>query len=382
MSTKIIKSYGVEVIELENLVNIKDYLEKVAKSKNVENYVEKKIPIKHRQIRDKKVYVTSDYIVELSKTGKSKESRRLYMEIMNQKEQPKLIKKSELSLNPKNEKLKKQVPTNTSESSEQEIVPKNFLTKSTTKIELSENSEPEISTPNNKKKLVPKIVLPKDSDQGTKHQIKNKKKSFSEYDIEIIDETGEKWTCGVWYCKKLNYTNPKKAIRDHVNKNNKKTGGELLNWITGCNRTKIYINQMGITEIQIKSRKPESLELFKGIKLYAKIPYKETEITHQIKKYLDTCEIKYETQKKLSSYFIDIYLPEYKIAIEIDENWHKDRPKEYEQKRELYLRQSGMKVLRVNPDDPEYCIFTLLGTISKEINKEINKNLINIKYDL
>ena len=44
---------------------------------------------------------------------------------------------------------------------------------------------------------------------------------------------------------------------------------------------------------------------------------------NEIKDFLKIMQIKYICQYQIDKYRIDMYLPDYNIAIEIDEDWHK-----------------------------------------------------------
>lgn len=72
------------------------------------------------------------------------------------------------------------------------------------------------------------------------------------------------------------------------------------------------------------------------ISLNEKIIQKETQIIYQLTKSLATSGIKYSLQYfikiGLQDYRIDLYLPDFKLAIEIDELGHKDRDPIYEKK--------------------------------------------------
>lgn len=78
--------------------------------------------------------------------------------------------------------------------------------------------------------------------------------------------------------------------------------------------------------------------------------------------------------KNIFPYRIDLYFPDYKLAIECDENGHKNRNKLYELERELYIKnQLKCKFIRFNPDDKEFNIFNLINIIYSHIKyyKEI-----------
>ena len=55
-------------------------------------------------------------------------------------------------------------------------------------------------------------------------------------------------------------------------------------------------------------------------------------------------------QYRVEKYFIDLYFPEHKLEIEIDENGHIDRSKIKEQKREDTIKNLSITLIRINPD--------------------------------
>jgi very-short-patch-repair endonuclease len=69
----------------------------------------------------------------------------------------------------------------------------------------------------------------------------------------------------------------------------------------------------------------------------------------------------------MGKYRIDLYFPEYKLAIECDENDHVDRDAEKEKEREEYIVSLGNKLIRYNPNTPTFD----LSNILREINRVI-----------
>ena len=58
-----------------------------------------------------------------------------------------------------------------------------------------------------------------------------------------------------------------------------------------------------------------------------------------------------QMQHRLLGYRIDLYLHEYKLEIDIDENGHSDRNVDYEIKRQKAIQQEfGCKFIRIDPD--------------------------------
>jgi very-short-patch-repair endonuclease len=81
------------------------------------------------------------------------------------------------------------------------------------------------------------------------------------------------------------------------------------------------------------------------------------------------CEHQYRVKKNNKTYYyIDCYLPDYNIAIEIDEKGHKDRNQKYETDREKFIKEKlGCKMLRCDPNNPKFSLMGFLGELAKEI---------------
>ena len=72
---------------------------------------------------------------------------------------------------------------------------------------------------------------------------------------------------------------------------------------------------------------------------------------------------KYETQKIIGKYRIDLYFPKYNLAIECDEFNHKDRNNNNESRRQKFIEEKlNTTFIRFNPDDTN---FNILDVISK-----------------
>lgn len=72
-------------------------------------------------------------------------------------------------------------------------------------------------------------------------------------------------------------------------------------------------------------------------------------------------------QYYVGSYRVDLYFPKYKIIVECDEFDHKDRDKKYESERETYLILQGNKIIRYNPNDPNFDLSDVLQKINNII---------------
>src|ERR1700733_8399951 len=91
---------------------------------------------------------------------------------------------------------------------------------------------------------------------------------------------------------------------------------------------------------------------------------------------------KYVIQQTFGQYRIDLYFPDYKLAIECDEFDHKDRNKEYEKQREQFIKQKGVTLIRFNPDDSQFSILNVISKFNYNIqkfyiNKKMTEKLVN-----
>lgn len=90
----------------------------------------------------------------------------------------------------------------------------------------------------------------------------------------------------------------------------------------------------------------------------------EYKYINEIKDFLDEINIEYVLQYIVGDYRIDLYIPKYNIAIEIDEEEHKYK-KNYDLQRQNYIEnQIHCKFIRVN--ESESC-----GSVIAKIVKEL-----------
>ena len=196
----------------------------------------------------------------------------------------------------------------------------------------------------------------------------------------------------------LEYSSLKKSIKINVDAEDKIIYKELIKRIPDCDNKKIckeqphtiFINKSGLQSFLVKSRMIKSIELAKllDINIFQKYTLKETCIVYYISLYLDSKKILYETQKIIGKYLMDLYLPQYNINIEIDEDGHKYRCPVYEKNREDYIfSKLNCTILRFNPDDKNSNIINFISRLSNLIEEKklrlkddiINKLLIENK---
>ena len=88
-------------------------------------------------------------------------------------------------------------------------------------------------------------------------------------------------------------------------------------------------------------------------------------------------------QKRFGTYYIDLYFEDYNLAIECDENDHKDRDITYERTREKYLLEQNITILRYNPNDKNFDLSDILRKITKVLfNKPDVPSVIKVVFDV
>lgn len=91
---------------------------------------------------------------------------------------------------------------------------------------------------------------------------------------------------------------------------------------------------------------------------------------NEIKDFLDGVNIEYILQYPIDKYRIDLYIPKYNIAIEIDEEEHRYK-KEYDFRRQDYIENKiHCKFIRVN--EGERC-GSMIARIVKELKMFANR---------
>lgn len=213
----------------------------------------------------------------------------------------------------------------------------------------------------------------------------NRVEQFDDKKIDIIicetkDGSYETWFRGKDVASILGYKRTRDSLKDHVKLKNKYKLIELyenfrctLPHLTFNEKNTIYINKVGLIELLICSKMPNK-DIFINwcnnkfnINCYVIIKLcKEQETIGQI--ILAFKHLNYKTQYTVNKYRIDLYFPDYKLAIECDEFNHNDRDQDYEIEREEYITTKlNCKFIRYNPDHPEFTIFEVINRIIIEI---------------
>ena len=186
------------------------------------------------------------------------------------------------------------------------------------------------------------------------------------------------WAFGKDVTNALRYKNSSKAIEQHVHKENKKklSCKEYSNlyenfWGEYDYTNKTFLNRKGIFQLVSSSRMPNAVQLAHALDMNIYLALnctKEQQFINDIFHAFKGEKMAY--QYLCEPYRIDLYFPEYKIAIECDESGHKDRDQEYEVSRQSYIENElGCQFIRFNPDEEGFNIFNVINRIYKEIIK-------------
>jgi very-short-patch-repair endonuclease len=199
-----------------------------------------------------------------------------------------------------------------------------------------------------------KLIMPK-----LYKTYQNKLISYEHNGIELFDINHILNILG-HICKRKKYDLNKKHIKYYSIKDNQVGGFYLKEYIERENIKDIVINNRRIGMIKL-------LELINEPIIY-KLP-----IEAEIMKNLYEIFINYEPKLnyRIEKYYIDLYLEKANIAIECDENGHKDRKINYEVERETIIKKSiGCNIYRLNPDKEDFSLNNVIRDLIELIKIE------------
>ena len=131
----------------------------------------------------------------------------------------------------------------------------------------------------------------------------------------------------------------------------------------------IIINTQGVKEFLLSSRKRSNKKLNEYFNVNTdctSLLCKESNIGTVISKVFREINIvpQYKVLNGDTLYYIDFYLPDYRIAIEIDEFGHRDQSSYEEIERQTFIEAKlKCEFVRCNPDDKDFDIFDLIYEI-------------------
>ena len=189
--------------------------------------------------------------------------------------------------------------------------------------------------------------------------------------VKTITVDGVIYFRGKDVAKVLEYRDTDQTIRKRVDADYK---NQLVNLttepLTHNEKQTIYIDERELKQLIIKSRMPNASDIARqfGISVETKYLRKEMEVVGFIQEYLTCLKIPFEFQKQVKTYRIDLYLPDHKLAVEIDEHGHADRDCEYESKREKVITKAlHCEFLRINPDADGFKMSHCIASLTQHI---------------
>ena len=80
-------------------------------------------------------------------------------------------------------------------------------------------------------------------------------------------------------------------------------------------------------------------------------------------------------QHSVLGYKIDLYFPEHKLPIEVDEKGYTDRDKRKEiERQETIEKELGCKFIRINPEEKDYDEYAKFGEVNNHISESNKKS--------
>ena len=192
--------------------------------------------------------------------------------------------------------------------------------------------------------------------------------SFNTVELCVVIINEKPWTRAREVCKALRYEKvARQVVRHHCTRENYTHKWQLaglvsetkpVNWLRNSQKLDLYINEEGMIEQLVGSQQPLAKELaeYMDIKITGhKYVRKEAGTIYTIQKVLEGISMK--RQSSIGSYRIDLHFPEHILAIECDENDHKDRDINYEIMRQKFIEdQLNCMFIRYNPDANDFTI--------------------------
>ena len=152
-------------------------------------------------------------------------------------------------------------------------------------------------------------------------------KTFGDLRVTIID--GQPWFVGKDVAEKLGYSNPQKAVWNHVDDEDKRK--EMIESNGGIQKTTL-INKRGVCSLisESKTKSKEYKDSFKNWLVsegliedsFCITSRKEIEFLDMLEEVLKPFGYKTIRQYSVLDYKIDLYIADLNIAIEYDENNH------------------------------------------------------------
>lgn len=188
------------------------------------------------------------------------------------------------------------------------------------------------------------------------------------YTVRTIEINGEIWFVAKDVAIVLDYIDVRRMVdlvdeedKQNINPQDKKYNKYAAYFDENIFRLSL-VNYRGLRSIIVSSRKPQAINLAKQLGLEILAVTKQQEYIHILEAaFEDLYPVK---EFKVSNYRLDLYLAKANIAIECDENNHKQYSEEKEIERQNIIKAFlGCKFVRFNPDSKNFNI----GKVIKEV---------------
>jgi very-short-patch-repair endonuclease len=226
--------------------------------------------------------------------------------------------------------------------------------------------------------------------------------------VRIVGTNDEPWFCGKDLCVVLEYNQPRQALQTNVDDDCKKSLSKLSSElgqlhgspILGQNNLTnlsyndgkaVYINVQGLRSLLAKSnlKTPSLIKKFKEHPFISQYMEIETIVFRKEQEYISAIKetfyyMKCKSQFPVGSYYIDLYIKDFNLAIECDEFGHTDRDPIYEEERQKFIEDKlGCHFIRFNPDEPNFSIFRVIGDINRYMLKKTHQcmNVLSCELD-
>lgn len=182
-------------------------------------------------------------------------------------------------------------------------------------------------------------------------------------DIRIlIDENNNAWFCVVDLAKILDI----KHINNNIALFPSTEKSSFITQTTGGRQKMNYLTEQGVLRLLARSRKSNATELARilGVNVHrSRYTPIEEDILQHIEDVFGKCESMIK-QYRVGKYFIDLYFPDYKLAIECDEHHHQCCAAK-DKEREKYIKDNiqDVQFIRLKPISANFNIFFEIGNI-------------------
>ena len=185
---------------------------------------------------------------------------------------------------------------------------------------------------------------------------------FNNVALQVVIINGKKWWRTKEVCKALKYREKTAhIIRAHCSTENFTqkyqlsrfpAAGNSVNWPIDLQKYDFYINEEGLRDLVLTSQQPQAAFLAEKLCLNVhkhKYMSKKNDSIEIIMGTFDGKEM--IRQFHIGKYYIDLYFPEHKLAIECDEFGHNNHDVLYKVNRQKFIEdQLQCQFFRYNPD--------------------------------